>query len=137
MRRGLQNLGVAPDELGDATVTAQRALRQALEDERGRWILDRHTDARNEWPLTLYTDRPLHYVIDRSFVDDDGVRWIVDYKTGEHGDDPDAFLDRERERYREQLENYARIVYELEQRPIRLALYFPLFPDWRVWDYTP
>jgi hypothetical protein len=24
----------------------------------------------------------------------------------------------------------------LEDRPIRLALYFPLFPDWRVWDYA-
>jgi ATP-dependent exoDNAse (exonuclease V) beta subunit len=75
-------------------------------------------------------------VIDRSFVDADQVRWIVDYKTGEHLEgDRDAFLDQELERYRAQLETYARIVRELEVRPIRLALYFPLFADWRTWEF--
>jgi ATP-dependent exoDNAse (exonuclease V) beta subunit len=78
-----------------------------------------------------------HYVIDRTFVDEQGVRWIVDYKTGEHLEGGRAaFLDQEQARYREQLETYARILRLLEDRPIRLALYFPLFPDWRVWDYA-
>ena len=75
-------------------------------------------------------------MIDRSFVDEQGVRWIVDYKTGEHlGDDVDAFIEREHERYRAQLENYARIVRVIDDRPIRLALYFPLFPALRAWDF--
>ena len=47
----------------------------------------------------------------------------------------EAFLDQEQERYREQLETYGRILRLLEDRPIRLALYFPLFPAWRDWDY--
>lgn len=114
-----------------------RALQQTLAHETGRWILDAHTDARCEWPLTVAEQTARHYVIDRSFVDPKGVRWIIDYKTGEHLDgDRDAFLDSEQERYRAQLENYGRIVRALEDRPIRLALYFPLFPDWRVWDYA-
>ena len=47
-------------------------------------------------------------VIDRSFVDAAGVRWIVDYKTSRHeGAGLDEFLDREQERYRPQLERYA------------------------------
>ena len=49
-------------------------------------------------------DGLINVVIDRSFVDADGTRWIVDYKSGRHqGGDPRAFLDREQQRYRDQL----------------------------------
>jgi len=137
LRHGLQNLGVQSDELDAALAKAHRALKQTLEDQHGRWILADHLDAQCEWPLTLHDETSRHYVIDRTFVDEKGVRWIIDYKTGEHLDgDRVTFLDQEQERYREQLENYARMVRLLEDRPIRLALYFPLFPDWRVWDYV-
>ncbi|MCG6965704.1 MAG: PD-(D/E)XK nuclease family protein, partial [Chromatiaceae bacterium] len=137
LRRGLHNLGVPDDEIDLAVDKTTRALRQTLADDTGRWLLGPHPEARCEWPLTLNAESTRHYVIDRTFVDQDGVRWIVDYKTGEHLEgDRDAFLDREQERYREQLETYGRIVRLLEDRPIRLALYFPLFPDWRVWDYA-
>jgi ATP-dependent exoDNAse (exonuclease V) beta subunit len=73
--------------------------------------------------------------IDRTFVAD-GVRWIVDFKTGAHeGADREGFLDRERERYRGQLEQYAAFVRALDPRPIRLALYHPLLRGWREWAY--
>lgn len=136
VRLGLRNLGVDAGELEQAVGRTLRALQQTLADDTGRWILAAHTDARCEWPLTVFEQTARHYVIDRSFVDEQGVRWIIDYKTGEHLDaDRDAFLDGEQLRYRAQLENYGRIVRTLEDRPIRLALYFPLFPDWRAWDY--
>ena len=138
LRRGLLNLGVRLAELDAATAKAQRALRMTLADDKGRWILSPHVEARCEMPLTIDDGGgPRHFVIDRTFVDDDGIRWIVDYKTGEHLDgDRDAFLDREQDRYRAQLEDYARLLQALEQRPIRLALYFPLFSDWRTWDFV-
>lgn len=136
LRLGLAQLGVVTAELPRATDKALRALRSTLNDDKGRWILDRHPQARCEWPLTVLDGEPQRYVIDRSFIDDQGVRWIIDYKTGDHLDsDITRFLDDEQVRYRAQLENYARIVRELEDRPIRLALYFPLFADWRAWDY--
>jgi ATP-dependent exoDNAse (exonuclease V) beta subunit len=136
LQRGLINLGVDSSELERATAKALRAIRNTLQHDTGRWILDNHAEARCEWPLTLQQDGPRHYVIDRTFVDAGGTRWIIDYKTGEHLEgDREAFLDQEQARYREQLETYGRIVRLLETRPIRLALYFPLFADWRVWDY--
>ena len=68
-------------------------------------------------------------VIDRTFVDTDGKRWIVDYKTSSHeGADIEAFLDREQERYRGQLETYAKWVIGGEQG---LGLYFPVLQGWR------
>ena len=72
-------------------------------------------------------------VVDRTFVDDDGRRWIVDYKTSSHeGAGLDAFLDRERERYAAQLATYARLMGG--ERPARLGLYFPLVAGWREWE---
>ena len=73
--------------------------------------------------------------MDRSFVDAKGIRWIIDYKTSTHeGGGLDAFLDREQERYRGQLERYADVLRKLDARPIRLGLYFPLLSGWREWE---
>ena len=64
----------------------------------------------------------------------EGVRWIVDFKLSRHeGADAGAFLDREQERYRTQLETYAQVMREIDPRPIRVGLYFPLVPGWREW----
>jgi len=72
-------------------------------------------------------------VVDRTFVDDDNVRWIIDYKTGDHkGSDVDAFLDTEEERYTEQLVRYVDIVSRVEKREVKAALYFPMLKAWRV-----
>ncbi len=108
-----------------------------LADRRGRWLFDpAHAEAISEWALAGWDGKGVaHISIDRTFVTD-GVRWIVDFKTGAHeGAEPDAFLDRERERYRGQLERYAAFVRALDSRPIRLALYHPLQGGWREWPY--
>ena len=79
--------------------------------------------------------------IDRSFVDGDGVRWVIDFKTGSHeGGDVEAFLDNEKKRYQQQLENYASIISKLRgdaDSPvsIRLGLYFPMLGGWREWAW--
>jgi ATP-dependent exoDNAse (exonuclease V) beta subunit len=66
-------------------------------------------------------------VIDRSFIDAGGTRWIIDYKTSTHeGGDLDAFISNEARRYRSQLVRYARFARELGPQPVRAALYFPL-----------
>jgi ATP-dependent exoDNAse (exonuclease V) beta subunit len=70
--------------------------------------------------------------IDRSFVDADGVRWIVDWKTSTHeGGDREAFLDNELARYAPQLQRYARAMRAIDGRPQRVGLYFPLQDAWR------
>jgi len=134
----LANLGVDPRHMPKAVQKTLRALRNTLSHQQGRWILDSHTEHACEWPLTVHDEASRHYVIDRTFIDEEGTRWIIDYKTGEHlEEDVEAFLDAEQERYREQLENYARILRLLENRPTKTALYFPLLQDWRVWTPFP
>ena len=102
----------------------------------GRWILKPWPEGWSELRFTLRgPDRLDHVQLDRSFVAEDGTRWIIDYKTGRHlGGDPEAFLDSEVERYREQLELYARVVAETDTRPLRVGLYFPLMGRLRDWE---
>jgi hypothetical protein len=73
-------------------------------------------------------------VIDRTFVDESGVRWIIDFKSSDPaGGNVENFLEAEKERYREQLERYARLMASRDDRPIRLGLYFPLLGAWLEW----
>jgi ATP-dependent exoDNAse (exonuclease V) beta subunit len=136
-RAALRAEGVPATELGLAAVRVQRALEGVLADTRGRWILQRgHAEAATELRLTARLDgESINVALDRTFVDAQGTRWIVDYKTGTHeGGELESFLDREQERYREQLERYAKVMTGLDARPVRLALYFPLLRAWREWE---
>jgi len=115
---------------------AMAALCRTLEDARGRWLLDPgHAAARSELAVSGWIEgRLVNGVIDRCFVDKAGALWIVDYKAGRHeGGELEAFLDRERERYRAQLERYARLMAPHHRGPIRLGLYFPQHAGWREW----
>jgi ATP-dependent exoDNAse (exonuclease V) beta subunit len=133
----LAELGVPLDRRPAAVLRVLEAVRRTLADERGRWVLGQgvQRDGQSELALTGAMGRDIvSVVIDRTFVDRDGVRWIVDYKTSTHeGAGLDAFLDSEQERYRPQLERYWQLVRRLGPEPVRLGLYFPLLSGWREW----
>jgi ATP-dependent helicase/nuclease subunit A len=138
-RAVLANLGVPSSDLAWATERVETGLLQTLRDPRGRWVLANHTDAASELPIAGLIEGSLcEAVIDRTFIDENGVRWIIDYKTSAHeGSDLENFLEQEKERYREQLERYARLMMQRDRlamgRPIRLGLYFPLLGEWLEW----
>jgi len=135
MRRLLVAEGLSGDMLENAVQRAGAALTRVLESTRGTWLLSAtHADAHSEWALSSrQQDAISHHVIDRSFIDADGVRWIVDYKTASHeGGDPEAFLDEEAKRHAAQLQRYVSTLRMLDPaRKIRAALYFPMFDGWR------
>jgi len=131
----LESVGVPQEEINAAVERVVAALVQTLEDKRGRWLLGSKREAHSEWRLTGLLEGELVNVrIDRTFVDENNVRWIVDYKASTHeGGDLEAFLDREQERYRKQIEQYAALMKMLDGREIKLGLYFPLLKGWREW----
>jgi ATP-dependent helicase/nuclease subunit A len=132
----LAALGVPAAELPEAVDRVQAALVQALEDERGKWLLGPHSNAVCEYALCgVLEGQILSVRIDRTFIDDQGARWVIDYKSSSHeGAGIEDFLDNERERYREQLILYRELFGLLEDRPVRTALYFPLLNAWREVD---
>jgi ATP-dependent exoDNAse (exonuclease V) beta subunit len=148
IRHALAAQGVGVTELDHATARAQQALVNCVTDQRGRWVLGAQAEGRSELRLSgVSDDQRINIVIDRTFVDEDGARWIIDYKTSVHeGADVAAFLDNELERYRGQLERYARLMHAgsapqedllRSVQRIRLGLYFPLLGGWREWNYEP
>lgn len=112
------------------------ALINTISDERGRWILGRHRHAKNELRVVGIVDNKLmNCVIDRTFNDSMGTRWVIDYKTGNHeGADIENFMNREQIRYYEQLNYYAKLMRQLDSQPIKLGIYFPLIKGWREWE---
>ncbi len=135
----LRQLGVPDVEVVNAVNQVSQAVMNMLSDERGRWILsDGHKAVQNEYSVSGLLDQTLiNAVLDRTFIDSDEVRWIIDYKTSRHeGPNREQFLDREQERYQAQLQRYGLLMQQLGEKNIRLALYFPLLKGWREWPLS-
>jgi ATP-dependent exoDNAse (exonuclease V) beta subunit len=133
--RLLRGAGVDELHLPEALARTQAAIDGFLQSEFAGRLLDPGSqDACGEFAVTAKVGVGVQSLrIDRSFVDAEGVRWIVDWKTSRHeGGDREAFLDRELERYRPQLERYAEAMRSLEPgRRLKVGLYFPLLDAWR------
>jgi ATP-dependent exoDNAse (exonuclease V) beta subunit len=134
---------------GAARVASMLATTLASAD--GQWVLRRRADAAAELALTrvggeddggalCVPGTPLRgqvtRVVDRSFVED-GVRWIIDYKTADLG--PAAGLRQLADhaaRYRRQLESYAAL-FAAERVPQRLAVFYVAHGILARLEYNP
>jgi len=135
MSRMLIGEGLSGLMLEDASARCTNGLKRVLSSEKGQWILShRHQQAHCEWALSSEHDNHIsHHMIDRSFIDAEGIRWIIDYKTASHiGGGLDIFLADEERRHAPQLKHYAGILKSMEpEREIRTALYFPMLDAWK------
>ena len=113
------------------------AIQYTLADNIGRWITGINndiSDASTELAVSGVVDGVVvNCVMDRTFIDAQGNRWIVDFKTSTHeGGDLEAFLQSEELRYRSQLLRYATLMRAWKpENPVKTALYFPLLREWR------
>ncbi len=132
--RELAQAGIPPGRIDACVSRSMNCIRGTVRSDIGRWILAPHPEHACEVELSGLVDGLLiHASIDRTFVDN-GIRWVIDYKTSSPADEPvGAFLDRETERYRGQIDAYLALYAGLEPaREIRGALYFPAIDAWRV-----
>ncbi|MBS3755972.1 MAG: PD-(D/E)XK nuclease family protein, partial [Desulfobacterales bacterium] len=136
LQRDLLRVGVCASDIEAAASQAEKALINAVTDHTGRWILSTHFQGACEYAVSgVVSHEVVNAVIDRTFVDDQGVRWVIDYKSGTHGGGGLAdFLDREQTRYNPQMARYGELMKKLDGRPLRLGLYFPMIPAWRQWS---
>jgi ATP-dependent helicase/nuclease subunit A len=130
----LRRHGVPESDLPRAAAVVVEALTRTVSNERGRWIFAReHSESRSEWALTgIAGGRLTNVVIDRSFIDKSGTRWVIDFKTSRHeGGGLETFLEQELARYRPQLETYVALARGMGSAPVRAGLYFPLLDEFR------
>ena len=101
-------------------------LKITLQSPHGQWVLQSRETASNELEIESIGDDTAQVrkkIIDRTFIED-GVRWIVDYKTITFKNSVDeANLKHAAQAYRQQLEGYA-MLFADEGFNIQLAIYF-------------
>jgi ATP-dependent helicase/nuclease subunit A len=124
----LRQLGV--NQTGEALGLMCRAMTRCLQSDIAQWILsNQHTESLCEYTIGYISPdgKPKTAVLDRTFVAD-GLRWIIDYKMAEpsEGESQQGFLDHQVQQYRAQLEHYAALFNQMDNTPIKIALYFPL-----------
>lgn len=134
-RRQLAPLTENPEQAITAIHTQLQACQQ---HERFTWLLhEPHQDQSSELALSDYARGfRRDYIIDRTFIDDTGTRWIVDYKSSmpSPGESMEAFLTRQEQLHSEQLLKYAGLFAEMEDRPQRKALFFTAIPCFHELD---
>ena len=114
---GRQGCKPSDAQLGADRVVAM--LETTLASEEGRWILRSRPGAVAEFArVHAEAGGSSRHVVDRSFVEE-GVRWIIDYKTTAVTDDLLAHA----ERHRAQLERYASL-FVGEGLPLRLGVFY-------------
>jgi len=131
----LRALGTGPQTLDATAALVAKTFEDTLDSETGRWILSgKHADAACELALSGRIDgRLINAVIDRTFIDETGTRWIIDYKSGYRaGGDVEGFLAEEAARYESQLGLYRRLFEEMGETEIRTALYLPRHGELRI-----
>ncbi len=122
--------GVPLSRLEICAATVLNCLLSSVGSSRGRWLLGPQREAACELALNGLVDGQLiRATIDRTFIDKNEVRWIVDYKTSSPGENeaPDFFVAKEVERYRGQLKLYKELVEQLN--PVDSGSHGPLLPS--------
>jgi ATP-dependent helicase/nuclease subunit A len=123
--------GMRSADLVSGERRVRTALLNTLADERGRWILRRYTSSNNEYALSAVLDSARRSIkVDRTFVEGE-TRWIVDYKTSDQeGTITESYLREQIDKYRDDLQRYARILKGFDGRDVKAGLYFPLLQRW-------
>lgn len=138
LQRWLAQQGLDAEQQARAWEKAQRCLNNAYQDPQLRWALSaKQQQAISEYELQSLDDKgeiALH-IIDRTLIDEQGTRWIIDYKTSacsdcDSADKRQAFITEQSEYYRPQLQRYGNLMSAQENRPQKWVLYLAEIDEW-------
>ena len=116
-----------------------QSLNNAVQNPRVCWALDgSHQASQTEYPLTSLeadTQGVANHIVDRTYIDEHGVRWIVDYKTSVFDGEKQQvteFINQKVETYRSQLARYGALFDVLDggARAQKWVLYFSYLDRW-------
>jgi ATP-dependent exoDNAse (exonuclease V) beta subunit len=125
-QKQIKRMGIA--QADNALKMVNKHIESVLNDAPNRdWLFGNYAEHHNEYALqTLKEGEVLTSIVDRTFVDGEGTRWIVDYKTStpNDGEALEVFLTREAEQYADQLKRYHDLFKARGDSSIKTALYF-------------
>lgn len=136
-RNTLLQKGLSNDQLEAAFKLLTDHITLLLADPRGQWLFAKeHQDNSIEHSFsTVINGKIVRSVLDRSFIDDQDVRWLICYPMASVTPESfEFFLNEQQKFYHKQLLPYAKKLRENEHRLIRMGLYFPLLNAWHEWS---
>lgn len=128
--------GLSLAEVGLALSAVQESLGNALTHKKLHQALtETHSEAASELALSsrlVVGEAQQNHIVDRTWVDGEGQRWILDYKTASlpKGQVQAEFLAQQVAQYQPQLARYGNLFKQLENRPQRWVLYFTALDVW-------
>jgi ATP-dependent exoDNAse (exonuclease V) beta subunit len=136
-RHQLLQDGLNGELLETAMARVMHSLQNAVHNESLIWALNpSHAESAVELALSSISEvGQANHIVDRTFVDDQGVRWIVDYKTSwleaaASEADRKMFIEEQVAVYRPQLARYGDLFKAMEERPQKWILYFTALDAW-------
>ena len=124
----LRALGLTDETANAAKTTITQQLNRLFQCPIGQWIIQPHRDEHNEYELLIEANNDIATkIIDRTFYDN-GVRWIIDFKTGVENKET-------QKKYHHQLNEYGRILQNKYSEPIHCGLYYLATNHWDHWEF--
>ncbi len=130
LRERLRRLGLEGEALKEGAQQAIAMLDACLSDPKLQWVFS-PAHARIESPCRLsglQQGRLTSVAIDRTFIDEAGVRWLIRFAPN---DAPNASGGAAASEIRAWVERVVPLARALGAEPVRAALYEPAGPSWR------
>ena len=128
LRDRLVRLGYTDELLERCALEASRLLEACLADSRLQWIFaSSHADVSSPLELTgMYEGRLTSLTVDRSFTDEQGMRWLVEFSGASPQDaDGEKFVTHELERRGAETARQLALARRHFSQAVRAAVYFP------------
>ena len=131
-RRRLSAFSFASGEIDNAMTKVEQSLHSTLHDSELHWVFDHEQEqSAAELPLQSYASGFVHtHIIDRTFIDNKGVRWIIDYKSSQPSSKQslESFLAEQVALYSGQLSRYKSLFEDEDNKGVKTALLFTSVP---------
>lgn len=130
----LQYQGLHKSMLDQQTDLLHSAITHTLQDPKGQWLLsETYHDAQNNRQISgIINNQCVSFTIDRSFTDNNGTHWIIDYmSTQAEAEIPIRELIKLKiEQQQSNLSIIQEILPRIDAKPIRFGFYFPFLKAW-------
>jgi len=131
-RKRLNAFSFTSREIDNAMTKIEQSLSNTLQDSELSWVFDHGQESSAaELALQSYASGFVHtHVIDRTFIDNNGVRWIIDYKSSQPSSKQslESFLAEQVALYSGQLTRYRSLFENEENKGVKTALLFTSLP---------
>ena len=119
----LLEFGLPKKLLHTYTKQVCQLLQNTEQDKVFDWLFKHRESTQTE---AEYSGNSKNVIIDRLFIED-GVLWVIDFKTSspQKEESIDAFIERQKRSHREQLLEYQAILQKHFNSPTKLAIYCP------------